>query len=296
MVFPWFMCLGKRPINAEFMMPVRLLGYTSLLILISCTDRPLPADLDPASMQVESLDNGGLDRCREAAATSTGAVRLGQAIGRCLEDALPGPFALRREVQVSTKGARLVAQAGANPLIPASVLETCVSQRIHAWSAPPIDEVLRSTTGLVETMSLELGREQEGELQVRSRSTCSPPLPGEPMMAAMEPLELAPNCEAPLGSAAKRPAPFLFGLNIVRSGDSDKGAVCSPVTDRLPSGFITCICADLMARDAATSAREGPSTAVKKGTASPAGHRHWILRRRIAGRAVYHRLEGLSLP
>ncbi len=232
--------------------------------------------------------------CSDAAAKSGGANRLAQALGLCLERELPGPFALRLEVQVSSEGARLVAQAGANPLIPASILETCISQKIRGWSVRPVEAVLSSATGLVETMSLELGREQGGDLQVRSQSSCTPPLPGPPLIAAMEPLEMAPDCEGPLGSAAQHPGPMVFGLNIVRA-QAEKGAVCSPVTEGLPSGFITCMCADLLARDAAKEARRSPSERSEKAVEAPQGHRHWIVRRRIAGRPVYHRLEGLPV-
>lgn len=276
-------------------MVLRPLAFLVLGWLLACEERSPVGPSPRGADRPVALGPSEMETCSDAAAKSGGANRLAQALGLCLERELPGPFALRLEVQVSPAGARLVAQAGANPLIPASLLETCITQKIRDWSVRPVDEVVSSSTGLVEMMSLELGREQGGDLQVRSQSTCTPPLPGAPLVAAMEPLEMAPDCEGPLGSAAKQPGPMVFALNIVRA-QAEKGAVCSPVTEGLPSGFITCMCADLLARDAAKAARRPPSEGKARALVAPQGHRHWIVRRRIAGRPVYHRLEGLPIP
>ena len=276
--------------GSRWSLPVTL----GAVVLLACQQNPgQEAETTVMGATVPTLESETA-RCNSAAAESNNAQRLGEALGLCLEKHLPGPFAILLEVQVNEAGTKLLAQSGASPLIARSILETCVLQPIRQWSSPPVSEVLKSRTGLVQSMSLELAREQGGELHVRTKSVCTPPLPGETLHSAMEPLEMAPDCEAPLGSAAQSQMAMLFGLNMVRAR-SDKGAVCSPVTDGLPSGYITCMCADLLARDAAKAARRSPSE--REAAAKPAedGRRHWILRRVIADRPTYHRLEGLAI-
>lgn len=257
------------------------------------------------------------ERCDRAATGSKTAARVGQAVGACLEKEVAGPLAVVLELQLGSAGAKLLAHAGAEPLIKAPIQQRCIEGIVTAWTGPAVAEVRNSRLGLVERISLELSVDMSGDLRVRHRSRCGLPASSPPLVKGMEPLTASTGvegelgqallrCEQGLGSAAQRTEPLLFGLNLVRPAAGASAGVCSPVVENLPTGYITCVCAALLGRMAKAASRRSPSGTVTEGlSAGPAtdksvpqiatGQRYWLLRRKMAAGVHYHQLEGLGL-